>query len=193
MAPESDVAYLLETISRALERPLRREDVLGAYAGFRPLLDPGKGAPTRDLSRRHSVIGEPGGVLTVVGGKLTTYRKMAEDVVSRITRAPCRTERLPLVGAGPAPAGVPERLVHRYGTEAANVLALRGRQLTADDRRVLVEPVAAGFPTLRAELAFAVEHELGLTAEDLVDRRSRLGLLAREREPALAVAREILP
>jgi len=82
---------------------------------------------------------------------------------------------------------VPERLARRYGTEAADVLALGA------GRPDLLEPVVAGLPTLRAELAFGVEHELALTAEDLADRRTRLGLLDGRREQALAAAREILP
>src|SRR5213076_2517656 len=98
--------FLLETISLALDRPLKREDVVGRYAGLRPLLDSGRGGSTADLSRRHALIEDPGsGAVTVVGGKLTTYRQMAQDAVDRVASrpgvdaGPCRTARVPLVGA----------------------------------------------------------------------------------------------
>ena len=110
-----------------------------------------------------------------MGGKLTTYRRMAQDVVDRLTDRPCGTHRLPLVGAA-APAAVrsvsaPERLVRRYGTEAPAVAAL------ADGRPELLELVAPGVPVCGAELLWAARHELALTSSDLVDRRVRAGLV----------------
>uniref|UniRef100_UPI00083757CE glycerol-3-phosphate dehydrogenase/oxidase n=1 Tax=Microtetraspora niveoalba TaxID=46175 RepID=UPI00083757CE len=109
-APESDVAFLLDVLGSALREPVRREEVAGAFAGLRPLIDAAPegrdGAGTADLSRRHSVITSRDGVVTVVGGKLTTYRRMAEDAVDAAcpTAPRSRTARLPLVGAAPAPA-----------------------------------------------------------------------------------------
>ncbi|MCW2957645.1 MAG: dependent oxidoreductase, partial [Solirubrobacterales bacterium] len=132
---DAEERFLLETISTALERPLTAEDVVGRFAGLRPLLDTGDGdGSTADVSRRHAVLEDPAsGSLTVVGGKLTTYRRMAQDVVDRIAArpgvaaTPCRTHHLPAVGAQ-APqvraAGVPATLTRRYGSEGAAVLAL---------------------------------------------------------------------
>jgi glycerol-3-phosphate dehydrogenase len=162
--------FLLETLSRALGRPLAAEDVVGRFAGLRPLL-PGHGA-TADLSRRHSVTRD-GDTVTVVGGKLTTYRRMAQDAVDAISDVPCRTHHLPLVGAGVTPGGVPTRLVRRYGAEATQVAMLG------------TDPVAPGIPALTGELRFAVEAEGALTVEDVLDRRLRLGLVPAWRTTAL--------
>jgi glycerol-3-phosphate dehydrogenase len=170
-ADEAEIAFLLDTLSRGLERPLSRADVVGSFAGVRPLLAGAEGR-TADLSRRHAVVQGENGVWTVLGGKLTTYRRMAQDAVDVLTGAPCRTESIPLVGAtGPDVAGVPERLVRRYGAEAGDVAAL-----AAQDPRLL-EPVAPGVPVLGVELAWGVHAEGALTAEDLLERRTRLSLV----------------
>ncbi|WP_328921533.1 glycerol-3-phosphate dehydrogenase/oxidase [Streptomyces griseoaurantiacus] len=192
--PETDIGFLLDVVGTALGVPVRRADVAGAFAGLRPLLDggAGPGGGTADLSRRHAVLTSSEGVVTVVGGKLTTYRRMAQDAVDaavaggRVTAGPSRTTALPLVGAGPAPAGVPRRLIRRYGTEAAAVHALGA----ADPG--LREPVVAGYPVTRAELWWGVRHEGALDEADLLDRRCRLGLVAGEREAAVGAAREAL-
>lgn len=183
--------FLLESIGRVLERPLTSADVVGRYAGMRPLLAAGEGA-TADLSRRHAVL-EDEGVLTVVGGKLTTARRMAQDAVDRIAARPgvaardCTTAELPLVGAGPVLAvDPPARLVRRYGGEAPRVAAY------GDDDPSQLEPVAPGVPVSRAELRFAIAHEGALTESDLLDRRTRLGLVPEWRAATLDVARELL-
>jgi glycerol-3-phosphate dehydrogenase len=171
VAPQSDVDFLLDVTSSVLERPLRQADVLGSYAGLRPLLDaPGRSA---DLSRRHAVLTSPSGVLTVVGGKLTTYRKMAQDAVDAAVRAaslPAKdspTRNLPLVGAAPraslSTVDAPARLVASYGTEAASVAALSP------------DPVAGEIT--EGEVAFAVRHEGALCAADVLHRRTRIGLV----------------
>ncbi|MBB4661564.1 glycerol-3-phosphate dehydrogenase/oxidase [Conexibacter arvalis] len=199
VAPGVDAAeerFLLESVSRVLDRPLASDDVVGRYAGLRPLLAGAADETTADLSRRHAVL-DHGGVLTVVGGKLTTARRMAQDVLDAIasrpgaSAGPCVTRRLPLVGAPPrgsAPAAgeLPPPLVRRYGAEAGRVAAL------ADGDRRLLDPIAPDVPVSRAELHFAVAHELALTVEDLLDRRTRMGLVPERRERALAAAGEAL-
>ncbi len=163
--PESDVDFLLAVASSVLERQLTRADVQGAFAGLRPLLDTGAG-PSADLSRRHAVLTE-GGVTTVVGGKLTTYRRMAADAVdaTALTTVRSRTATLPLVGAGPL-TGPPD-LAARYGTEAPRVAEV-------------------------GEVAWAVRHEGALTADDVLDRRTRIGLVPTDRAAAApAVATEV--
>ncbi|MFJ6841266.1 glycerol-3-phosphate dehydrogenase/oxidase [Streptomyces griseoluteus] len=195
--PETDIGFLLDVLGSVLDTPVRRDEVDGAFAGLRPLLDTSvPGAPdsvrTSDISRRHAVLTSADGVVTVVGGKLTTYRRMAQDAVDAcgLTSAPSPTAALPLVGAAapeqlrdlPAPA----RLVRRYGTEAPAVLALAERD------PALAEPVLPGHPVTRAELLWAARHEGALDPADLLDRRTRIGLVPEDRAEALAVAAEIL-
>ena len=170
-AEEHEIAFLLDTLSRGLERPLSRSDVVGTYAGLRPLLAGVEGR-TADLSRRHAVVQGSDGLWTVLGGKLTTYRRMAQDVVDQLTDVPSRTRDLPLVGAtGPMPRDVPPRLVRRYGAEAREVAAL------ADGDPRLLEPIAPGLPVLGVELRWGVVAEGALTAADLLERRTRLSLV----------------
>ncbi len=185
--PESDVSFLLEVLSTVLASPIPRNLVAGAYAGLRPLLA-GKGGSSGDLSRRHAVIRSPGGVVTVVGGKLTTYRRMAEDAIdAAVPHAPrSRTARLPLVGAARSGDGAPPRLIRRYGSEAAAVEELAARD------PALAAPVLAGQPTTRAELLWSVRHEGALTADDLLDRRTRIGLIPEDREAARPAAEAVL-
>ncbi|MFD5842899.1 glycerol-3-phosphate dehydrogenase/oxidase [Streptomyces chartreusis] len=199
--PETDIGFLLDVLGSVLDLPVRRDDVVGAFAGLRPLLDTaptaGSGAPrTSDISRRHAVLTSSEGVTTVVGGKLTTYRRMAEDAVDaavathRLTAGHSPTASLPLVGAAsPNTLGslrAPRRLVQRYGTEAPAVQALGIK----DPR--LAEPVLAGHPVTGAELLWAVRHEGALDEADLLDRRTRIGLVPADRDAALDVAREVL-
>jgi glycerol-3-phosphate dehydrogenase len=134
--------------------------------------------------------------VTIVGGKLTTYRRMAQDAVDAalerrgLTAGPCRTARLPLVGAASAETlarlTAPAHLVRRYGAEAGDVMALAA----ADPS--LLEPVAPGSATIAAELAWAVRHEGALDEADLLDRRTRVGVVGADREAALPAARRAL-
>ncbi|MEV0760561.1 glycerol-3-phosphate dehydrogenase/oxidase [Nocardia sp. NPDC050435] len=183
---DSEIDFLLGTINTALREPLTRNDIRGSYAGLRPLLKTGDGS-TADISRQHAVLHSPNGVVTIVGGKLTTYRQMAEDAVDaaitagHLTAAPCRTKRLPLVGAVSGAArdriAAPQPLVERYGSEAPEVLAA-GNHL----------PVAPGIDVTTAEFTFAVTHEGALTPDDLLDRRTRIGLVPEDRAAALPAA-----
>jgi glycerol-3-phosphate dehydrogenase len=204
VATESEIDFLLNTISAAVQVPLTRDDLLGTYAGLRPLLDvPGGEHKTADISRRHAVITGSDGLVTIVGGKLTTYRRMAQDALDAglraeagrrsaaggalVARRPCLTHRIPLVGAADrvrlAAVRAPSRFVQRYGVEAPTIAAFEPS---------LLEPVAPGLSTTHAELVFAVQHEGALTAEDLLDRRTRLGLSAADRALALPAAEAAL-
>ncbi len=197
---EPEIGFLLDVVSAAFDHDVRRADVVGAHAGLRPLLDDGAGG-TADLSRRHAVITSRTGVVTVVGGKLTTYRRMAEDAVDRLVAErrlaadPCRTRTLPLAGAAPrdvlARLEQPARLVRRYGTDAALVLDV-ARSVTglADDE--LLAPVADGCPVTTAELVFGVTHEGAVDVSDLLDRRTRVGLVPAVRARAVPAAERAL-
>ncbi|MFJ9950333.1 glycerol-3-phosphate dehydrogenase/oxidase [Kitasatospora sp. NPDC091207] len=190
---EAELDFLLDTVNAALTTALTRADVRGAYAGLRPLIDTGGGS-TADISRQHAVLESPSGVITVVGGKLTTYRRMAEDAVDTAVRLrglparACWTARLPLVGAPghrdsrPAPAGgVPASLVARHGGAAREVLAAGG-----------AEPIAEGIDVTRAEIVYAVTHEGALDTSDVLHRRTRIGLVAQDADRARAGVEEIV-
>jgi glycerol-3-phosphate dehydrogenase len=192
-----EVSFLLGVANTALGITLESADVIGAYAGLRPLIDTGAGR-TSDVSRDHAVVESPSGVISVVGGKLTEYRHMAQDVLDRaielrgLVAGECRTRKLPLVGAPANPgstvapmAGLPESLVLRFGAEAANVIAAATCERPADQ-------VADGIDVTRAEFEYAITHEGALTVDDIVDRRTRIGLVAADRERVVGVAEDLL-
>ncbi len=196
---DDEIDFLLATLSRALERPLSRSDIRGSFAGVRPLVEARPGESTADISRRHRVEVSSNGTVRVLGGKLTTYRAMAKDAVDLACRHAglgdpgCRTDRLPLVGAPGSPvpiadAGAARRssatLRARYGTEAASVLAIGGTGGA--------EPVADGIDVIRAEVAFAVRAEGALDADDVLDRRTRIGLVPEDRAAAADVVAEVV-
>jgi len=193
---EEDVDYILTAANRVLARPLGRSDVIAVYAGLRPLVAaaPGNGSkgpkPTTKLSREHVVDVPVPGLASIAGGKFTTYRLMARDVVDAAVadfdrEVPASvTDQVPLLGADGLAAvragagrlaedyrmsrGAVEHLLDRYGTLATEVLDL----IRADP--ALAQPLAGGHPYLRAEVAYAVTHENALHVEDVLMRRVRL-------------------
>ena len=201
--PETDIGFLLDVLGSALDVSVSRDSVVGAFAGLRPApghhdvghRDAGTGR-TADISRKHAVVTSTQGVVTVVGGKLTTYRRMAQDAVdaavtgSGLTADRCRTTSIPLVGAARpgtlATLAAPRRLVRRYGSEAPAVHALG----LADPSLAL--PVVPGHPVTGAELLWAVRHEGALDESDILDRRTRIGLVPHDREAACEAARDAL-
>lgn len=197
---QGEIDFLLDVVASAFTTPPTRADVVGAFAGLRPLLEVAGTDATADLSRRHAILTSATGVTTVVGGKLTTYRRMAQDTLDGLAGAlphagPCRTASLPLLGAA-APeelrrSTAPARLVRRFGTDAGLVLAT-ARDVTglADDE--LLAPVSAQVPVTLAELVFAVTHEGAHDVGDLLDRRTRVGLVAEDRAAAEPLARRAL-
>lgn len=197
---DPEIGFLLDVVSAAFSHQLHRDDVVGAYAGLRPLLHSNDGS-TADLSRKHAVLTSSTGVITVVGGKLTTYRRMAEDAVDAAVAATglpateCRTRSLPLLGAASreelAALELPARLVRRYGTDAALVLD-DAREVTGLDDEALLAPVAEGVPVTLAELVFGVTHEGAADVDDLLDRRTRVGLVPADRALAVPAAERAL-
>ncbi|ORV12726.1 glycerol-3-phosphate dehydrogenase/oxidase [Mycobacterium celatum] len=196
--PSSDeVDFLLQTVNTALEITLDDSDVIGTYAGLRPLIDTGEGR-TADVSRDHAIVESDSGVVSVIGGKLTEYRRMAQDVVDHavaqryLAAGACRTHDLPLVGAltnpGTAVAlttDLPESMIARYGAEAANVVAAATCERPTD-------PVGDGIDVTRAEFEYAITHEGALDVGDILDRRTRIGLVPADRERVIDVAEEFL-
>lgn len=206
----AEVSFLLDTVNTALDVALTTEDVVGSYAGLRPLIETagadrrvgakrrGKVVSTADVSREHAVVESANGVLSVIGGKLTEYRYMAQDVLDRavalrhLAAGPCRTADLPLVGAPANPVStsrssvkLPPSLVARYGAEAPNVVA----RATCDRP---TDPVADGIDVIRAEFEYAVTQEGALSVDDVLDRRTRIGLVAADRTKAVGAAEEFL-
>jgi glycerol-3-phosphate dehydrogenase len=212
-ATVEDVDYILREANRVLARPLTRADVLAVYAGLRPLVAEAPGdsraggpeKPTTKLSREHVVDTPLPGLASVAGGKFTTYRLMARDVVDAavadlpVPVPPSVTGQLPLLGADglPAvrasaarlaseydvPAAVSAHLIERYGSLATEVLDLIGGDKT------LGRPLVEGHPYLRAEVAYAVTHEGALHAEDVLARRVRL--LIESSDAGLSAAPEV--
>ena len=191
-----DVRYILDAANAILTEKLAPTDVLGTWAGLRPLVK-FDGGSTKDLSRRHRVGVSSSGVVTITGGKLTTYREMASDTINHIVKVlgdtsgsrprRSRTARLALRGAsgydevfrggpGAAPVSnaVVEHLADRYGSEARVILAMTEADPT------LAEPLVEGLPYLRAEAIFAVRYEMARTVDDVLSRRTRARLLARD-------------
>jgi glycerol-3-phosphate dehydrogenase len=186
-----EIDELLRTVNDTLEVDLRRADVVGTYAGLRPLIAPSRGSTVK-ASREHRVSVERNGIVRVGGGKYTTYRVMARDVIDALLgregaeRLPSTTADRRLVGAADRPvldrivaeiatvpavaAAHPEaaaRLVARHGTEAPGVVALGGEL-------DLLRPLVPGRPFLEAEVAWAVRRELALSMDDVLSRRLRL-------------------
>jgi glycerol-3-phosphate dehydrogenase len=181
-----DVDYLLDAVNGFFGTELGRDDLTGAYAGVRPLISTGDPKKSVDISRRAELYETSSGLVTITGGKLTTWRRMAKLAVDRLVEregreAPCRTHEIPLgqaVAAEDLPRveGVQEasyaRLAGRYGYAARDVLGVAG------ERGELAQPVVPGQPDLLAELAFAARREQARSLADVLLRRTRLGLLA---------------
>ena len=193
-----DVAYVLRALNASVVpadgRPITAGDVTGAWAGLRPLVKSDASGRTADLSRRHRITRSAQGVVTVTGGKLTTYREMAEDTVDEVLSvlgrdARCRTRRQRLVGAGSPGRGDDPDLFARHGAESRSVLAL------AAGDPALLEPLVPGLAYRRVEAVWAVRHEMATTLDDVLSRRTRARLADRDAAAAAAedVARLIAP
>ncbi len=178
-----DVAYLLRAINGASTAKITESDILGTWAGLRPLVAAAKSERTADLSRRHSVHTSPGGVVTVTGGKLTTYRRMAADAVDEVVkmlgrpgRNRSRTKRIRLQGAdGWDAPDIPKILAERYGADGRAVAALE----RSDPE--LARPLIDDLPYSRAEVVYAARAEMARSVDDVLSRRTRARLLGTRR------------
>jgi len=205
-ASASDIEYILEHANRALRRPLTRDDIVGVYAGLRPLVS-GEGGDTARLSREHAVLEPVPGLISIAGGKYTTYRVMAADTIDMVVDGLDRkvpkscTDRLPLIGADQwntfkddaarlarehgLKTGAVDRLLWRHGSRVNDVLALVSNDATLGE-----ELPGGGY--IAAEVVYAARHEGALHLDDLLARRMRIsiendqrGLLVAEQAAAL--------
>jgi glycerol-3-phosphate dehydrogenase len=194
LASSDDVSYIIDQANRVLEPKLRRDQVIGVFAGLRPLVSTDPDSPTTKLSREHVVDSPAPGFVSIAGGKYTTYRVMAEDAVDEAVNHLRRivpdstTENLAIIGAEgysvlinkiPKLAkeyGLAEdtvrHLLDRYGSLYEELLA------PAKDDPSLLEPLIEGLPYIKAEARYAITHELALSIDDLLSRRTRIAFEA---------------
>jgi glycerol-3-phosphate dehydrogenase len=194
----ADVEYLLDAVNRFFGTGIAESDLVGAYAGVRPLISTGDPRKSVDISRKAELYETSSGMLTITGGKLTTWRRMAKQTVDRLVEregreAPCHTHEIPLgMTARPedleAPDGVGEealgQLAFRYGHAARKVLAI------AREDPKLARPIVPGRPDLLAEVVVAARHEQARSVADVLLRRTRLGILA---APQLRTPKAVRP
>jgi len=173
---EEEIEFVLRNAARYLAKDPTRADVRAMFAGQRPLVRPlGKdGAPTKSISRNHEILISPSGLVTIVGGKWTTYRKMAEDTVDRaqqlggLQEVKCRTESLRLFGwRDPSEPALPEHLMG-YG------VAVERLQRYEHEMPELAKPLHPDFPHTLSMVRYAIRHEWAQTVEDILARRVRL-------------------
>ncbi len=194
-ATSADIDYILEHVNTALTTPVTRDDILGVYSGLRPLLA-GESENTSQLSREHAVARPQPGLISIAGGKYTTYRVMAADAIDACSEdlgelKPSVTEHVPLVGAegyhamvnlkeelaheaGISPWRI-EHLLGRYGSQLKELLAL------GDEDPSMLEPVQHAEEYIRAELKYAVTHEGAKHLSDLLTRRTRISIDTKHR------------
>jgi glycerol-3-phosphate dehydrogenase len=189
IALEEDIAYLIEAANAYLKTKIRRDQVISAWAGYRPLISPaGADEGTSKLSRTHVVLDGPGGMITIAGGKLTSYRRMAQDAIDhldkRLGKTPQHvTETMPLDGKEGYEVQREElkkaaehydwsddvvTRLSAYGGEAATLLAMM------KDDSVLAHPIVPDLPYVFAEVAYACRSEMAMTLDDVLTRRLHL-------------------
>ena len=186
---KDDIDYVLRALNFSTTSGVTASDITGVWAGLRPLVKAAESGRTADLSRHHALNTSGSGVISITGGKLTTYREMAQDTIDAVVahlgvKAKCRTRSLQFLGAKgfrEQPAGTAAgHLAHRYGSLVADVQAL----IAVDAS--LGQPLVDGLPYLRAEAVYAAREEMALSLDDVLTRRTRARLL--NRAAALAAA-----
>ena len=205
LSTAEDVQYIIDQANRVLDPKIRREDVIGVFAGLRPLVSTAPDAPTTKLSREHVVDHPAQGFVSIAGGKYTTYRVMSEDAVNaavpdlrRLVPDSC-TETLPLVGADGYSVILNQlpllsskfnlsqdmltHLINRYGSLMEDLLEM----IRAD--RTLAEPISPESDVLKAEILYAVTHEGARSVSDVLTRRTRLSFELKDR--GLSIARRV--
>lgn len=197
----SEVDYLLQQLNRYLSRPFAAGDVVGGFAGVRPLVSSGKGSKTKKLLREHEIeVDGESGLISVLGGKWTTYRAMAEDAINAVQRhlgiavGGCVTRAHPLSGSAGYSGAYPQSLIASYGVTDATARHLSekfGTRATAvlelaKQEPELSAPVVAGYPAIRAEIAYSARNEMAATLDDVLERRTGLQFFSWEAAMAAA-------
>jgi glycerol-3-phosphate dehydrogenase len=194
-ADAEEIAYVLRTANGSIRAQLTEADIISTYAGYRPLVRARDGAKSAALARTHAVLSSPNGLVTIVGGKLTTYRRMAQETVDTLelhglnVRASI-SDHLPLAGADgyghwkrtlPEEAakrgldrGITAHLLESYGSDASLLLEM------IDSDPLLAARMAPDLPVIFAEALFAARYEMAMTVEDVLARRTRLSLIDRD-------------
>lgn len=210
-ASQADIRYILDHVNSLLREPLTEADIVGTYAGLRPLLSGASSSDTTKLSREHAVAEPVPGLFVIAGGKYTTYRVMAADVVDAAVKdfgravAPSVTEHLPLLGAvgyqelaedaarvaqrAGLPTATVEHLLGRYGSAIADLFEMIERDPE------LGKPLPGAEEYLAAEAVYAVTHEGALHLDDVLTRRTRISIEVADRglTAAPAIATLIAP
>ena len=199
-ADANDVDYIIQAANHAFPgSPISKADVISTWAGLRPLVSQ-LGKSTGGTSREHEIWTTESGLVTIAGGKLTTYRSMAEELVDLVVKQlrdqhhiapkqPCSTARIPLVDVEPVamngdlPQDVKEHLVHSHGPEAGRVIEMIRRDPKLGER--IVEDLAY----IWAEVPYAIENEMAMTLDDVLERR--LHLLTEARDLGLGAAPQV--
>jgi glycerol-3-phosphate dehydrogenase len=194
LADRDDVEYIIKEANKVLKPKLKIQDVIGVYAGLRPLVANKKDSSTTKLSREHTVDRSAPGFVSIAGGKYTTYRVMGKDVIDlagvelRRIIPESVTEKLPIVGADGYFALVQqaERIAEESGLSTDNVIHLLNRygslisevlEIIEDDPK-MAKPFTPGLPYLKAEIYYAASHEGARSVDDVISRRTRLAFEA---------------
>lgn len=170
---EEEIAFVLETVGRYLTRQPTRADVLSMYAGLRPLAKQREGMRTAEISRGHRVLIADSKLVSLIGGKWTTYRSMAEDVLDQVVArfgmkaGPCVTASLPIKGKPDVTPSIADHFTS-YGSDAAVISAMIAEDPSFGER------LHPSFTHSMAEVVYAVRHEMACTVEDVLARRVRL-------------------
>jgi glycerol-3-phosphate dehydrogenase len=190
---KDDIDYVLGALNASITTGVTTDDVTGVWSGLRPLVksDAATTGRTADLSRRHKVVASAQGIVTVTGGKLTTYREMAQDAIDEVCRllnvkTSSKTKTLSLYGASTLRSSANQRDTHlhsRYGNQSSVLMKMIEQDPTLGDELV------PGLPYLRCEAIYAVTHEMALTVDDVLTRRTRSRLL--HRRACVSVVRDV--
>lgn len=178
IATEEEIAFVLETAQNFLSKKPTRADVLSVFAGLRPLVAPEqKGQSTKEISRSHKIIVSETGLITITGGKWTTYRKMAEDAVDKVIsvhnlpKSVCKTEQLSIHGNTKTTAFDRENHLYIYGSDIPEILKLQ------EEEPELKEKLHPDYDYTLAEVVWAIRYEMARTIDDILARRVRLLIL----------------
>ena len=175
IALESEIQFVLETAGRFLAKKPTRADVLSVFAGLRPLAAPKEeGKSTKEVSRSHKILVSETGLITITGGKWTTYRKMAEDIIDKaistrkLSKKTCHTEHLPIHGNNPTTTAERENHLYIYGSDIPKIIELQNSEPE------LKEKLHPDHEFTMAEVALAIRYEMARTVDDILARRVRL-------------------